>query len=29
VMFESLEDFRDSMFELLNDKNTSFEDKID
>jgi hypothetical protein len=27
-MFELLEDFRDSMFLLLNDKNTSFNEKI-
>jgi hypothetical protein len=27
-MFELLEDFRDSMFLLLNDKNTSFDEKI-
>ena len=28
IMFELLEDFRDSMFLLLNDKNTSFNEKI-
>ena len=28
LMFELLEDFRDSMFLLLNDKNTSFNEKI-
>lgn len=28
IMFELLEDFRDSMFLLLNDKNTSFDEKI-
>ena len=28
IMFELLEDFRDSMFLLLNDENTSFDEKI-